>query len=237
MEKHILKPGKLSPPADLRRDEFDTDNERILTAEETVDIVFIGDSITEGWNVRQAFAGFGNVVNRGISGDVIDIIEKRFAADVLQLKPRMAVIHGGVNNTFPFFETAEEDMPAAIEKAVNTFVASYEAMFEACRQAGQRVIACTITPLSEQPSPGALARKRTVVRMNGELLRLCAQYGVPCADYHTPLAEFDGLTAQPCLTYDGLHPHDSGYARMDRVIRPILTAALTERSILRKRHV
>lgn len=228
MKSEILKPGKLSPPADLRRDEFDADNERILTLKEAVDIVFIGDSITEGWNVRQAFAGFGNVVNRGISGDVIDIIEKRLAADVLQLKPRTAVIHGGVNNTFSFFETAEEDMPAAIEKAMDTFVRSYEAIFEACRQAKQRVIACTITPLAEQPSSGAAARKETVARMNGELFRLCSHYGVPCADYHTPLAEFDGLTAQPCLTYDGLHPNDAGYARMDRVIRPILTAALAD---------
>ena len=122
MKREILKLGKLSPPADPRREELDADNERILTAEEAVDIVFIGDSITEGWNVRQVFAGFGNVVNRGISGNAIHVIEKRFAADVLQLKPRMAVIHGGVNDTFPFFETAEEDMPAAIEKAVDTFV-------------------------------------------------------------------------------------------------------------------
>lgn len=226
MKKGILKPGKLSPLADLRRDQFNEDNERILTTGETVDIVFIGDSITEGWNVSQVFAEFGNVVNRGISGDVIDIIEKRFAADVLQLKPRVAVIHGGVNNTFPFFETAEGDMPAAIEKAVDTFVRSYEAIFEACRRAGQRVIACTITPLAEQPSPGAAARKRTAAQMNEELLRLCRLYGVPCADYHTPMVEFDGLTAQPCLTYDGLHPNNDGYARMDRVIRPILTAAL-----------
>ena len=228
MKREILKPGKLSPPADLRRDEFDADNERILTLKEAVDIVFIGDSITEGWNVRQVFAGFGNVVNRGISGDVIDVIEKRFAADVLQLKPRVAVIHGGVNNTFAFFETAAADMPAAIEKAVDTFVRSYEAIFEACRQAKQRIIACTITPLAEQPSSGAAARKETVARMNGELFRLCDRYGVPCADYHTPLAEFDGLTAQPCLTYDGLHPNDAGYARMGRVIRPILTAALAD---------
>ena len=47
MKREILKPGKLFPPADLRRDEFDADNERLLMAEEAVDIVFIGDSITE----------------------------------------------------------------------------------------------------------------------------------------------------------------------------------------------
>ncbi len=226
MKREILKPGMLFPPADLRRDEFDADNERLLMAEEALDIVFIGDSITEGWDVRQEFADLGKAVNRGISGDVIDIIEKRFAADVLQLKPKVAVINGGVNNTFPFFETAAEALPPAIEEVVSTFVRSYEAMFAACRQAGQRVIASTITPLAEQPSPGATARKATVARMNQELLQLCVRYGVPCADYHTALAEFDGLTAQPCITLDGVHPNASGYARMARVIRPILTAFL-----------
>ncbi len=220
----ILKPGKLAPPADLRRDEFDADNERILTAGERVDIVFIGDSITEGWNVKNAFASVGSTVNRGISGDVIHIIEKRYAADVLQLHPSVAVIHGGVNNTFPLFEATPETMSAVAEEAVSTFTAAYRRLFEASRKAGQMVIACAITPLAEQPSPGAEARKETVVRMNGILRELCEEYGYPFADYHTALAEFDGKTAQPCLTYDGLHPNDRGYARMDRVIRPILQA-------------
>ena len=226
MKREILKPGKLFPPADLRREAFDEDNERLILAEEEVDIVFIGDSITEGWNVRQAFADFGRAVNRGISGDVIDVIEKRFAADVLQLKPRVAVINGGVNNTVPFFEMEAATLPAAIPAVVDTFVRSYKAMLTACRQAGQQVVAGTITPLAEQPSPGASARKETVVRMNEELLRLCAEFGVPCADYHTPLAECDGLTVQPCITYDGVHPNAAGYARMARVLRPILTAVL-----------
>lgn len=228
MKSEILKPGRLFPPADLRRDEFDADNERLLTAEETVDIVFIGDSITEGWDVRHAFADLGNAVNRGISGDVIDIIEKRFAADVLQLRPKVAVINGGVNNTVSFFETLPEALPAAAEEAVNTFVHSYEAILAACRRAGQRVIASTITPLAEQPSSGAQARKEAVARMNAQLLQLCIRHGVPCADYHTALAEFDGLTAQPCITHDGVHPNASGYTRMARVLRPILTAMLVK---------
>ena len=226
MVKAIIKPGKLSPPADLRREEFDADNERILLANEKVDIVFIGDSITEGWNVRVAFANFGNVYNRGISGDVIHIIEKRFEADALQLKPRVIVVHGGINNTFPFFEATEETLPALIEEAYQTFVASYRRIFEMCRIRDQKVIACAMTPLSEAPSLGAQARKEAVVRMNKALQELCLEHKVPFADYHTPLAEVDGMTAQQGKTHDGLHPNDNGYCRMDRIIRAILAAYL-----------
>lgn len=220
----IVKPGKLSPPADLRRDEFDTDNEFIINSGEHVNIVFIGDSITEGWNVKEAFKNIGNTVNRGISGDVIDIIEKRFEADALQLHPDIVVIHGGVNNTFPFFETKSEDMPETIEKAINLFTESYKKIFNTCKEANQMVIGCAVTPLAEQPSIGATARKETIIRFNAVLQALCKEYGYPYADYHTALAEFDGKTVQPCITYDGLHPNDSGYGRMDNVIRPILTA-------------
>lgn len=158
MKREILKPGMLFPPADLRRDEFDADNERLLMAEEALDIVFIGDSITEGWDVRQAFADLGKAVNRGISGDVIDIIEKRFAADVLQLKPKVAVINGGVNNTFPFFETAAEALPPAIEEVVSTFVRSYcsaSAVQKGCF-GGKR----------ESAAAGPVFRNRTLPRKN-----------------------------------------------------------------------
>lgn len=220
----ILKPGKLSPPADLRRDDFDADNERILTSKQKVDIVFIGDSITEGWNVSNAFSDIGYTVNRGISGDVIHIIEKRFAADALQLNPEIIVILGGVNNTFPFFEATPENIDELIANTIEEFTAAYKKIFEACRAAGQMIVACAITPLAEQPSLGANARKETIVRFNTILESLCNEYGYPFADYHTPLAEFDGKTAQPCITYDGLHPNDSGYIRMDKVIRPILKA-------------
>ena len=222
----ILKPGKLSPPADLKRDEFDADNERILLAKENVDVIFIGDSITEGWNVRNAFADLGNVYNRGISGDVIDIILRRIEADAVQMHPRVCVVHGGINNTFPFFSVPEDELPDCIEQAYNLFCNSYRSIFDLCKQNRLRIIACAITPLAEQPSPGATARKETVVRMNTALKEMCAAYGVPFADYHTPLVQLDGFTAQDGLTYDGLHPNDNGYVRLDAVIRPILTALL-----------
>lgn len=227
MQKEIIKPGKLFPAADVRRDEFDADNQRILLADETVDIVFLGDSITEGWDVRREFFDLGNAVNRGISGDIIDVMEKRLAADVLQLKPRVAVINGGVNNMIPFFEMKEADFPAAIQEVLTTFVRAYEGIFAACRQAGQRIVASTITPLAETPSsPETQARKETAVRMNRQLLELCARYGIPCVDYHTPMAALDGVSVQPGLTRDGIHPNEAGYARMARAIRPVLTAML-----------
>ena len=62
-------------------------------------IVFLGDSITQGWNddFRGFFGGL-NVVNRGISGDTSRGLLLRLPGDVLDLNPRAVVIMVGAND-------------------------------------------------------------------------------------------------------------------------------------------
>lgn len=229
MKKEVLKPGYFGvQDLDCMRDGFDLDNGRIILSGTKTDIVFIGDSITFGWDVSENFKEFGTVVNRGISGDNIIYIEKRFDADALQLEPKVIVLMAGVNNTSILFDTPPEEMDYVIENEFALFAEAYQRIIKCCVAKKQKIIIGAITPLSEQPSPAAWARRRTVVRMNRYLQDLCDTYGLPFADYHTPLCEFDGITAQPCLTHDGLHPNGMGYERMDRVIRPILRAIFSK---------
>ena len=57
--------------ADNRRDTFDVMNWSILESQKKIDCVFIGDSITEYWDVQLFFRELGVIVNRGICGDVV----------------------------------------------------------------------------------------------------------------------------------------------------------------------
>ena len=62
-------------------------------------IVFLGDSITQGWG--EDFKGlFGdvNVVNRGISGDTSRGLLLRLKRDVIDLSPAAVVIMIGAND-------------------------------------------------------------------------------------------------------------------------------------------
>ncbi len=72
-------------------------------------VVFMGDSITEGWQLDESFPG-KPYINRGISGQTTPQMLVRFRQDVIALKPKAVVILAGTNdiagNTGP--ETLEE---------------------------------------------------------------------------------------------------------------------------------
>ncbi|MFQ8952989.1 MAG: hypothetical protein ACLR56_08280 [Oscillospiraceae bacterium] len=67
----MIKPGNFGKnvPADNRRGDFDFGNEQILYLKRSVDILFIGDSITQLWDHYAYFGTKCYIVNRGIGGD------------------------------------------------------------------------------------------------------------------------------------------------------------------------
>ena len=60
-------------------------------------IVFLGDSITEGFPLDTAFPD-GSVINRGISGDKIEGVTERLDVSVVVFKPRRVYLMIGVND-------------------------------------------------------------------------------------------------------------------------------------------
>src|ERR1700756_1768554 len=72
-------------------------------------VVFMGDSITEGWHLDESFPG-KPYVNRGISGQTTPQMVLRFRQDAVHLQPKVVVILAGTNdiagNTGP--ETLEQ---------------------------------------------------------------------------------------------------------------------------------
>lgn len=55
---------------------------------------------------------------------------------------------------------------------------------------------------------------------------LCAAHGAVYVDYHSAVADQDGLTMQEGLSDDNLHPYVVGYNRMAAVLTPLLENAL-----------
>src|SRR5215468_651859 len=85
-------------------------------------VVFMGDSITDGWKLEQYFAG-KPYVNRGISGQTTPQMLIRFRPDVVALQPRVVVIMAGTNdlagNTGPMtVESIEDNLQSMAELAM-----------------------------------------------------------------------------------------------------------------------
>src|SRR5256884_10016599 len=100
---NLTRPGEfgLAVAADTRRGVFDYHSEALLARGVPIAAVCIGDSITDMCALDAFFQSTsGFLVNRGIGGDRSPYVRRRFEADVLQLRPRLAMILIGVNNTW-----------------------------------------------------------------------------------------------------------------------------------------
>lgn len=74
------------------------DNARLVASKVPVDVVFMGDSITEGWmDKRPGFFTRGRI-DRGIGGQTTPQMVLRMMSDVVALHPRAVHIMGGTND-------------------------------------------------------------------------------------------------------------------------------------------
>ena len=110
-------------------------------------VVFMGDSITEGWHFDVPGGVFAAkpYVNRGISGQTTPQMVLRFHQDVIALQPKVVVILAGTNdiagNTGPMtLEQTEDNIAAMAEMATANHI---------------RVVLCSILPAFDYPwQPG-----------------------------------------------------------------------------------
>ncbi|HEY3379914.1 MAG TPA: GDSL-type esterase/lipase family protein [Armatimonadota bacterium] len=217
----LIKPGlfSLGVPADSRRGEFDFGNESLLMQGVRPDFLFAGDSITHFWEVQAYFGGTGKLlVNRGIGADTSTYLRKRFAADVLQLRPHVLVMKIGTND----LDWCRE----ALDEAKSDLVCdNISAMVTDARAAGITVALCSLLPIwgpSWYPVPEFTARKNAQIVTVNQALRAQAQaHDAIYVDYHSALVSAAGDMPRD-FADDGVHPHHRGYAIMAQVLRDTL---------------
>ncbi|MFO0014783.1 MAG: GDSL-type esterase/lipase family protein [Planctomycetota bacterium] len=178
-------------------------------------VVFLGDSITQGWgdDMGNTFPGL-RVANRGISGDTTRGMLLRLKNDVLALKPKGIVMLMGTNDL-------EEGADAA------TISKNIELMLEAIRKNDPKtpVTLCRVFPASaskKRPSDQIQA-------INAAIANVAKGFPqVTMVDTWTLFANEKG-DAKESEFPDLLHPNQMGYAKWGAAIRPVLaTQGLVE---------
>jgi lysophospholipase L1-like esterase len=177
-------------------------------------VVFMGDSITDGWKLAQYFPG-KPYVNRGIGGQTTPQMLTRMFEDVINLKPAAVVIFAGTN------DIARNTGPSTIEMVEENF----QAMSELALDHGIKVILCSITPVSDY-TPGKKTDGRPpmdILKLNAWLKAYAGRIHAVYADYFAALADDKGLLKDG-FSRDGLHPNDKGYELM----APVAAAAIQQ---------
>ncbi len=220
----IIRPGLFTVPwaADGRRHEFDAHNEALLMNGCRVETVFIGDSITHQWEVRAYFKRqAGLLINRGIGGDTSSGVRRRLAADALQLRPVNAVVLVGINNAqavLPGAYRYDRKPVISPETAVAAYLEDMEEIVSQLVSAGVHLYICSLTP-TDFRHPRQPMWDQFVRDANTALRNLCDAKRVLFVPFYDAMVLSDGITANPDLFYDGIHPNGRGYAVMADVLR------------------
>ncbi|HET8749685.1 MAG TPA: GDSL-type esterase/lipase family protein [Sphingomicrobium sp.] len=191
------------------------DNAALLASRTPVDVVFMGDSITEGWfDKRPAFFTDGRI-DRGIGGQTTSQMVLRMMSDVVALKPRAVHIMGGTNdiagNTGPMTAQMSED--------------NVRAMADIAQRQGLKVLIASVPPAGQFPWAQAVETRKSIAGLNRRLERVARETGATWVDYHPVLDDGSGAMKQG-LADDGVHPTEAGYDAMASVIEPVLRRVL-----------
>jgi lysophospholipase L1-like esterase len=171
-------------------------------------LVFLGDSITQGWGnaTSPAFLGL-KVANRGISGDTTRGVLLRLQEDVLALNPAGVVLLIGTN------DLEEGAAPEVIADNLRLILAGLRA-----HRADLPVVLCLVFPSAESKK-----RPAAQIRRINELF-VAATQGQPqvtLLDTWTLFADGQG-NAKAEEFPDLLHPNQVGYAKWAAALRPVL---------------
>lgn len=186
-------------------------------ASRRVDLVFIGDSITHGWDgsfrpgperVWSAYYGDRNALNLGFSGDRTEHVLWRLEhGEVEGLAPRAAVLMIGTNNIGHGGQTVEET--AAGVAAVCRSIRS--------KMPGAKLILLAVFPRRDKGSEVAAK----VEDLNRRIAALGRDAGIMFLDINRALLESDGSLSREIM-YDLLHPGPVGYVRWAEALEPAM---------------
>lgn len=175
-------------------------------------VVFMGNSITEGWwNNDSLFFKNNRFIGRGISGQTTAQMLVRFRADVIDLKPKAVVILAGTN------DIAQNNGYIALENVLGNIIS----MAELAKANNIDVILCSVLPAYDFGWRKGLEPADKIVRLNQMIKSYADQNKLTYIDYHSQLKdERNGLPEK--YSQDGVHPTLEGYKVMEKILLPAL---------------
>ncbi len=186
-------------------------------ASRQVDLVFLGDSITHGWDgsfrpgperVWSAYYGDRNALNLGFSGDRTEHVLWRLEhREVDGLAPRAVVLLIGTNNVGHGGQTVAE-----AEAGVRAVCRAIRA-----KMPRAKLILLAVFPRLDKGSEVAAK----VEELNRRIAALGRDAGMTFLDINRALLESDGSLSRDVM-YDLLHPGPVGYVRWAEALEPTI---------------
>jgi len=177
-----------------------------------VDVVYIGDSITDFWvNKDSTFFKNNHYMDRGISGQTSPQMLLRFRQDVIDLHPKSVVILCGTN------DIAGNTGPMTLEMSEDNI----RSMAELAKINKIKVILCSVLPSTHFGWSPDVQPADSIVKLNAWIKAYAKANHYGYVDYWDAMSD-DNKGLKKELSKDGVHPNLDGY----KVMEPLVQAAI-----------
>jgi lysophospholipase L1-like esterase len=181
---------------------YEEENE--MYADYEVDVAFIGDSLTDGYDVKRFYSDY-LVSNRGIAADTTFDLENRLEVSIYDLKPKIVVMLIGANNFKTMFDNYEDILVGYKTNLPNT-----------------RVILLSLTPMSME-----WGKNNNIAKNNNIIIKsLAEKYSFEYVDLYNALLNEETGEIYEEYTIDGGHLTEAGYVVLTNEITPVLEVEL-----------
>lgn len=183
-------------------EQYRSENERYADYE--VDVAFLGDSLTDGYDVAHYYPQYV-VSNRGISGETTYGLEARLQVSVYDLKPKVAVLLIGANNMDSMMKDYEDILTGLTQNLPDT-----------------ELVVLSLTSMS-----GDWGRKNHLAAYNNVLIKqLAEKHGCHFVDLYSALLNPETGEIYAEYTTDGGHLTARGYEVFTATLSPVLSNIL-----------
>lgn len=180
------------------------ENENQQYGDYEVDVAFIGDSLTDGYDLESYYPNYV-VSNRGIGGETTFGLEDRLKVSVYDLKPKVVVMLIGGNNLYDMFDNYDNILVGLKENLPNT-----------------KVVLLSLTAMGK-----SWGYKNEIACLNNVKIKIMAdKYGFSYVDLFTPLFDVSTNEINSEYTYDGVHFTSKGYEIVTSQVTPVLDSLL-----------
>jgi lysophospholipase L1-like esterase len=184
-------------------------------------VVFMGNSITEGWiQMRPEFFNNRDYINRGIGGQTTPQMLLRFREDVINLNPSVVIILAGTN------DIAGNSGYISLESIIDNI----KSMAEIANANGIKVIISSILPAIDYPWKPGLDPAPKIIIINKALKAFSEENNFIYLDYYAAMVDDKGGLKVPEYTTanDLVHPNKKGYLVMEKLAEIAIKKALAK---------
>ena len=168
-------------------------------------IVFLGDSLTDGYNLSAYFSSDLEIYNRGIGGDKTDGVLARLESNVLGIEPSVIILLIGINDIHG-------------GRSLETVEKNYRQILDMIQE---ELPECEVYIESLYPTNTMIYSHFTdywddIISFNSTLQSIATEYGYVYMDVYSELLSGEELNRD--FSFDGLHLNGAGYLVVSEII-------------------